>query len=365
MEFPRFDLKRFSFKEHRMSTSQGSYTIYFDGKEVITYGADIHSERDVFGNLVRSEDGSTRYVGPTEAQMQASAKFLWEHGHPYERIQPLSGWPGYVAADNDDVIDLITHEGRRLFCRVRYNVGLHNELQFFARDVEFDPRETCADGKWLATINIDQPQGSKNALPVMKDGAWFHSIGPRGEEVSLSSVEWHAVEKFARLRQKQDHCRMLDGRGWLAGNEVMLHKAYAEANRLACEIASFKDYMAARGKTVIANFATAYHEDDSYDLLELGLAPHEFVVDHVVMPSDLMRWMDDGDGEVLDPLWSGQFVEPFVLEGKTLRNPVLCPASYRPGRGREPGDIERGADGEPLLAGHPGAAAPRQAGMKL
>lgn len=360
--FPRFDPSRFSFKRHDQSVTQGSYAIYFDGKEVITYGDNPQMKRDAFGAFVRDEAGRVVYEGSSEAQMLAAAKRLWERGHYYERIQPLSGWAPYVAADNDNVIELVTHEGRRLFAEVPFGAGMQNEVHVFDRDAAFEPKESNADGKYLATLRIDQAPDSPGAFPTMRDGVWFKEVGTGPDAVSLSSIEWHAMAKFVRLQQKRDHIALLRGQGWMQGNEAKVLEAYAEANRLACEVESFKDYMAMRDRIVLANYATAYHDDDSYDLPELAAAPRAFVVDCTVMPSDLTRWMADGSSEVIDPLWPGQFValqeyngkvfrfiEEYEFEGKSLRNPVLSPFTYRPGEPRQAGDIVTNEAGAPVV----------------
>ncbi len=319
--YPRFDPDRFTFEDHRISTTQGSYSIYMDGRKIITYGDDIYLK-----------DGG--FQGASHEEKLLAAKMLYERGHAIEGIAPLSGWSSYITVDSPDVIALETIDGTPFFCQI----DRRGDVNFFIMDEAVQNDSFRGDGVFL-----DQVSGGQITLPAAWDSTWQTTLfNGEGRELVCAAPEYQAIHTFMRLRVQEMKVR---NNARLSG-VVLADTAAKDRERLhqyEAELASLKDYIALRGKEVRISAVTAYDLDssESYDIDLRGQGVLGKVSKNIMAGDLFSRWDQDGDGMVLDPIWPVEVdAGVLALNGKALQNPVLMPFSYRPGKPREPGDIE-------------------------
>lgn len=319
--YPRFDPDRFTFKDHRMSTTQGSYSIYMDGHKVITYGDDIYLK-----------DG--KFQGASHEEKLLAAKMLYERGHAIEGIAPLSGRSSYITADSPDVIALETIDGTPFFCQIDHR----GDVNFFIMDEAALNDSSRGDGVFLKQV-----LGGQITLPAVWDSNWQTTLlNEEGRKLVCAAPEFQAIHTFMRLRVRE---RKVSTNARLSGviPDDTVAKDREQLHRFEAELASLKDYIALRGKEVRISAVTAYDPDssESYDIDLRGQGVIGKVSKNIMVGDLSSRWDQDGDGMVLDPIWPVEVdAGVLALNGKTLQNPILMPFSYRPGKPRESGDIE-------------------------
>jgi hypothetical protein len=318
-KFVPFDPARFRIEEHRMSTTQGSYSIYFDGQKVITYG----------DRILLHEDG--QYLGaPMEEKMDA-AKRLYERGHRYERIAPLWGGDPYLTADSSDVLQLETADGTPFFC------------QYGARGDEirvYDQRHPQGDGDGLLIETISASVLLKEVC--LSDVDWTKVVGKHDQSIQLGAVEWFAIQTFVTSIQKRALYETTRNAYCAFPSTLRTQKNDAERERLNLE--SIKEYLRFRGKDIQIDYASGYDTENNCRDLSFGNGGVTVRVSDSILPGDLIRWVDENDKDhFLEPIWKIETHEPMMVGGDMLRDLFIMPTTYRPFMPPSHGDFAREA----------------------
>lgn len=312
-QFAPFDPTRFRIESHRQSTTQGSFSVFFDGKKVATYADDI---------VMRKADGVVTFEGLPGHRIQAIAKRLWERGDAGMRIAPLWGGKAYVSADCDDVITLTRQDRTTLLCRVECSSYAGRGTQRFWF---YDPANPAIDEHLHAAVGsgIGDPRAS--ASPPL----------PRHLRAVIGNVEWAAATRFAAYLQSVSHLESIE-RQWMI--QTLGAEGPSETMRMACamqacEVQGLIDFMDARGTAILAKAVTQHdsaESDSPVSDVQLMQAT-TFMVAESAWTSNLTKWSADANGQVMVPQWMGEFADhPNPDTVKTWVEPYTYrPAIYR------------------------------------